>query len=128
MQDSILIKDWFEKASHDIEAARILLKADGPRDTIGILLQQAFEKYIKGYLLSKGWQLKKIHDLRELIFRAQDYNPAFNEYLGLARKLTAIYIEEHYPTSLSIGVSQKEIASLLEQTEKLISLIKKETK
>jgi HEPN domain-containing protein len=127
MPDSTLPKDWFERASHDLIDAQILFKASGHTDTIGVLLQQAFEKYIKGYLLSKGWRLKKIHDLRELIFRAQEYNPAFYEYLELARKLTAIYIEEHYPTAPSSGISKEEITLLLAQTEKLIDFIKQQT-
>ncbi len=127
MLDNNLIKDWFEKGSHDIATAKISFLAGGPSDTIGVLLQQAFEKYIKGYLLSKGWQLKKIHDLRELIFRAQEYDPAFGKFLELARKLTAIYVENRYPTFSPADYPEEEIASLIEQTETLIALIEKET-
>jgi HEPN domain-containing protein len=128
MQDSKLVKDWFEKGNHDIIAARIIFKASGPTDTMGMLLQQAFEKYTKGYLLSKGWELKKIHDLRELIFRAQEFNTAFGEYMELARKLTAIYIEGRYPSGPSSDYPQEELAQLLDQTEKLISFIKIQSK
>jgi HEPN domain-containing protein len=128
MQDSNLIKDWYEKGNHDITTAKISFSAGGPNDTIGVLLQQAFEKYIKGYLLSQGWKLKKIHDLRELIFRAQDFNPAFGNFLELARRLTAIYVEDRYPTFSPSDYPKEEIESLIGQTEKLISFIKKQTK
>jgi len=124
MPDSLLFQDWFEKGKHDFEAAKIIFEANGYPDTIGVSLQQAFEKYIKGYLLSKGWRLKKLHDLRELILRAQEYNPVFRDYIGLARTLTAIYIEEKYPSGPPIEITREELASLYAQTEKLINLIK----
>jgi HEPN domain-containing protein len=113
MQDSKKSKDWFEKGNHDVIAARIVFKASGPTDTVGMLLHQAFEKYIKGYLLSRGWELRKIHDLRELIFRAQDYNQTFGRYLELARKLTAIYVEGRYPSGPPVDYPQEELAQLL---------------
>ncbi len=124
MPDDILVPaEWYKRGSHDIITARIALEASAPTDTVAILLQQAFEKYIKGYLLSKGWRLKKTHDLRELIDRAADHDPVFAEFRDLARLLTALYIEDRYPTSPSAGYSSDEMSSLMHQTERLIVLI-----
>jgi HEPN domain-containing protein len=116
-----------EKASHDLVAARILFKANGPADIIAELLQQAVEKGLKGYLISKGWQLKKTHDLVSLIKVAQEKNPDFSNYLRLSDRLTALYIAERYPTAPSPGYPKEEIASLFAQTEKPIAFIKKQT-
>jgi HEPN domain-containing protein len=126
MPDSILSLDWFEKGKHDLESAKIISEANGYVDSVGVLLQQALEKYLKGYLLAQGWQLKKIHDLRELLFQAKEHNTVFGDYIGLARTLTAIYIEEKYPSGPSEGVTREEMTVLLAQTEKLIALIKSE--
>ena len=59
--------EWFTKADEDIRAAELLLAHDGPLGIVAFLIQQAVEKYLKGYLLSTGWSLEQIHDLETLI-------------------------------------------------------------
>lgn len=51
-------KDWFEKANSDMESSEILLST-GKLDTASFHIQQAIEKYLKGFLLEKGWNLKR---------------------------------------------------------------------
>ena len=113
------IDQWFEKGNHDLVTARLAFGASAPTDTTAVLLQQAAEKHLKGYLLSRGWQLKKTHDLRDLIDRAIEYDAGFGEYIGMARLLTAMYIEDRYPSGLPEDYSRKEIASLMEQWRNL---------
>ena len=91
-------------------------------------MHQAAEKYLKGYLISKGWQLKKTHDLRELRARATEFDPAFAAYAELARWLTAFYVEERYPSGPLVNYSREEIKGILEQTKKLIATIEEKTK
>lgn len=55
-RESLYPKDWIEKAKKDLRRAKLLL-ADGDTEGAGFHLQQAIEKYLKGYLLSKGWRL-----------------------------------------------------------------------
>ncbi len=117
-------QDWFEKGNHDLITAKLAFGAGAPTDTVAVLLQQAAEKHLKGYLLSKGWQLKKTHDLRDLIDRAIEYDAGFGEYVGMARLLTAMYIEDRYPSGLPENYPRKEIAGLMEQAEKLVYKIK----
>jgi HEPN domain-containing protein len=62
MKDKI-VKEWFERGKHDYETAKILFIKDVYYDVIMFLLEQAVEKYIKGYLIFNGWELKKIHDI-----------------------------------------------------------------
>ncbi|MBI4266754.1 MAG: HEPN domain-containing protein [Chloroflexi bacterium] len=122
------IQEWFDKGSHDLTTAELASKAGAPAYPIAFLLQQAAEKYLKGYLISRGWRLKKTHDLRELIARAAEFSPVFNEHTELARRLTALYIEYRYPSAPPSADLSEEIVTLLEQTQKLIALIKEETK
>ena len=56
VKESILPKDWFKKGEIDLESAKILLAA-GTLETAAFHIQQAIEKYLKGYLLGKGWKL-----------------------------------------------------------------------
>jgi HEPN domain-containing protein len=46
---------WFAQADLDLEAADILMSpVDGPLPVIAFHLQQAIEKYLKGYLIATG--------------------------------------------------------------------------
>ena len=69
MENNIRIRarEWFEKADHDFDAVNDILKGSGHPDVAGVLLQQGVEKYLKGYLISKGWKLVKTHDQKQLL-------------------------------------------------------------
>ncbi len=122
-----LAKEWFVRGDHDLQSARLLLNQGGPTDTIGVLIQQATEKYLKGYLIYNGWKLKKTHDLRGLIAEAVDYDPGFTDYQDFARKATAHYLENRYPPTLPVEYPREEMAAMLEQAEKLVARIKEAT-
>jgi len=47
---------WFGIGDKELKRARLLLGADD-LEGAGFNLQQAVEKYLKGYLLSRGWKL-----------------------------------------------------------------------
>ena len=68
--DSTLPADWFILGDMDIQAARILLTQNGPFPVVAFHIHQAIEKYLKGYLLSTGWPLRRIHDLETLVQEA----------------------------------------------------------
>jgi len=78
--ESKLPDDWFAKAAKDLQRVDILLAADDIEGA-GFHLQQAAEKYLKGFLLSKSWPLKRIHDLEVLLNEAMNYNIQFQDYL-----------------------------------------------
>jgi HEPN domain-containing protein len=118
------VSDWYRHGEDDLQGARILLREGGSTDTIALLIEQSAEKYLKGYLLSKGWKLKKTHDLELLLTEAVDFNPLFMPYLEYSRIVSAFYIEQRYPPSPQTEYPRKEIAHILVQTESLIALIK----
>lgn len=49
-RESRLPADWFARAEADIEATEILLAHGGDTGLAGMHVQQAIEKYLKGYL------------------------------------------------------------------------------
>lgn len=120
-------KEWFLRGDHDLESATLLFEQGGYTDTVAVLLQQAAEKYLKGYLLSKGWKLKKTHDLEVLVAEAATHDKAFEQFLNFARVVSAFYLEDRYPPGAPIDYPRKEIAVLMEQTKKLVAQIKKAT-
>jgi HEPN domain-containing protein len=119
-------KDWFAHAELDMADAKVLLKYKGSSETIAFHLQQAAEKYIKGYLVKHGWSLKKIHDIEALLTAASRYNEFFREFLDLGRLISAAYIESRYPSGPPKEYSYKQITEWLAQTEKLITFIKEQ--
>lgn len=126
MRDNkILAKEWFQKAKHDLDVVNDVLKGSRHPDVAGVLLQQSIEKYLKGYLISKGWELKKTHDLKKLLDKAVKYNPAFNEYYDLLDILTEYYFEEKYPLG-ETEVTLEDIKKNLKDAKKLINFIKKD--
>jgi len=122
-----LAQEWLARGSNDMQTARLAFQAGAPTDTIAVLLQQAAEKCLKGYLLSQGWHLKKTHDLRELVDKAREYDASFSDYLDMARRWTAYYVEDRYPPGPPADYPREEIADVMEQTEKLIAKIREAT-
>jgi HEPN domain-containing protein len=126
MKDKI-VKEWFERAKHDFEAAKLIFAHGDYYDEVVFLLHQAVEKYLKGYLIFQGCELKKIHDIYILLSEAVKFNKSFEEFLVSAKKLTAFYYEERYPPGPPPDVSEEEAKEIIEATEKIIALVKKDT-
>jgi HEPN domain-containing protein len=100
--DSLCPPDWYALGKRDFQGALVLLKSDDSLLTVAsMLLQQALEKYLKGYLLSLGWQLRRTHDLGLLLKALIEIEPAFAEFTDACLKITDFYMESRYPAHLS---------------------------
>ena len=117
--------EWFERAKHDLESVKLIVNANGYVDTAVVLLQQAVEKYLKGYLIGKGWKLIKTHNLKQLLDEAIKYNSQFGNFHDLAIDLTEYYIEEKYPYS-KVPVSLEEVKENYEAVKELLKIIGEE--
>ena len=67
--------DWFRVGDKELKPAQYLLEGEDTEGA-GFNVQQAVEKYLKGYLLSRGWKLRRIHDLETLINEAVGHDPS----------------------------------------------------
>ena len=88
---------WFEFARERLRCADELWRALGPTWTVIELLQEAVERFLKGYLVATGWRLRRTHDLQNLMHEAAQRDPRFTTYLPLARELTEEFFAVHYP-------------------------------
>ncbi len=122
--NKIKAKEWFKKAGHDFDTVGLIIKHAGQPDTGAVLLQQAIEKYLKGYLIGKGWKLIKIHNLKQLLDEAVKHDAQFEKFQDLAIRLTGYYFEEKYPFG-EVEVSIEEIKDNFKDAKKLITIIKK---
>ena len=120
--ESRLPDDWFEKARKDLRRVDVLLAADDVEGA-GFHLQQAAEKYLKGYLLGKGWPLKRTHDLEVLLNEAKTHDDRFQNYLDASIMVREFYVEERYPFFGSLPPARHELEEALDAMREMIALI-----
>jgi HEPN domain-containing protein len=126
-KDSLYPKDWFRIAEKDFKRAGHLMSVDDPEGT-GYHLQQAVEKYLKGFLLSKGWGLKRIHDLEVLLNDALQYERTLEQYRGLCQKISGYYVIDRYPLPSAATLTKKEVQVSMDEAAKLIKRLRALTK
>lgn len=113
--------DWLQIAAEDFERVPRRLQEDDVADA-AFHLQQALEKYLKAFLLSKGWKLERVHDLRALLEEAARHEPSLNTFRRLCAEVTAYYIQDRYPF-FGAKPDRGEVQANLEQARELIELI-----
>ena len=121
-QESLFPDDWYRVSDRDLKRARLLLSANDLEGT-GFNIQQAVEKRLKGFLLSTGWQLRRIHDLEPLLNEAIESDPAFESFRVACLKMNRYYVHERYPSSKPCGYTLEEMKQSLGAAEGLIALI-----
>jgi len=123
--ESPIPREWYVIGNRELSAAKILLAEHGSYLSIsGMLLQQALEKYLKGYLLSKGWKLVHIHDLGRLLKDLVDHEPDFQEFAEACLRITDFYLEDRYPLGAAKPIEKAELEALAAQAEDLIDRIR----
>lgn len=122
-RESFLPQDWFLKGDLDIKRADILLENDDVEGA-AFHLQQALEKYLKGYLIGHGWKLQRVHDLENLVDYALDYDKEFESYRSLCQEVTEYYIEERYPFLIRSELTKEEVKIRIDLAKEFILKIK----
>ncbi|HID62269.1 MAG TPA: HEPN domain-containing protein [Anaerolineae bacterium] len=77
-EESLYPADWLRIAEKDLGRVEHLLGVEDP-EAAGFFLQQAVEKFLKAFLLSKGWELERIHDLEALLNAALVYDSSLTK-------------------------------------------------
>lgn len=114
--------DWLLLAKERLDAADALYQARGACYSAVELLQEAVERYLKGFLVAKGWPLRKIHSLSTLLDAAIEKDSRFKSFADLCESLTAQFWEQHYPGGDLSDVG-KDYDDLRRQAGDLIQLI-----
>lgn len=117
-------KDWVRIGDKELQRAKNLLNLQD-LEGAGVNIQQAVEKYLKGYLLSKGWELRRIHELEVLLNEVIIYEPSFEEFRAACQKMTDYYMEERYPFAGASELTEDEIRESLNIAENMIARIKR---
>lgn len=107
-EESRYPQDWFRVGDKELMRAQNLLNLED-LEGAGFNIQQAVEKYLKGYLLSQEWQLRRIHDLEVLLNEALVYDSSFEEFRTPCQKITQYYVEERYRFVVSSVLTKEEV-------------------
>jgi HEPN domain-containing protein len=81
-------QDWFMLAADRLRGADILYAAEGVTFLGVEALHEAVERYLKGFLVSRGWKIEHTHDLSYLIDRAIKHDETFRDYIEPAFRET----------------------------------------
>jgi len=123
-----LAQEWMERGKKDLEDAEFLLMNNRALENVAFHIQQALEKYLKGFLIYKGWKLEKIHDLRKLLAEAIPIDKKFEEFIDPLKKITEYYVDSRYPVGYPLEYTRKEIRDSLHQAKSLVAYIKDKVK
>ncbi len=121
-----LQSDWFQFAEGDWISAKLLSNADAPANSIGLLIQQGIEKFLKGYLLGNGWELLKTHNIEFLLGQAAQFDERFEQFSDYGKAVTALYAEDRYPFINRQDVPMERLREMIETGERVIALLKGE--
>ena len=115
--------DWFALADERLAVAdQAFDMAEEVCLTCVELLHEAAERYLKGYLISQGWDLTRTHNLRFLVEQAELYETAFAQFGDWGSDLTTQFFAQHYPGGdlTNVGENYPELRAVL---DKLLHLI-----
>ena len=93
---------WLRTAERDLQAARWNRQGEF-YNTACFQAQQAAEKALKAYLLSKGERNIRSHSALELLDRCKAFWPPFETFRADCRVLDRHYIPTRYPDALPEG-------------------------
>ena len=122
-EESLYPADWLRIAEKDLGRARHLLDVQDP-EAAGFFLQQATEKFLKAFLLSKGWELQRTHDLEVLLNAALAYDSSLESFRAVCQKITAFYLIERYPLMTGTGLTEEDVRDSLEQAKGLMETLR----
>ena len=128
VDNSEVIQEWFAKADQDLDQAQFLFKSDRPLVYVAYFIQQAAEKYLKGFLISNGWELEKIHILEKLLKECSKFDKEFSKFITSFRRISRFYFEARYPIGYEVEYTSKEINQALDDVKDLIRLVREKTK
>lgn len=113
MDKNIEVAEWFVYAERDKDTACFLQNMKPcPYEIICYHCQQSAEKYLKGYLISKGQSVIKTHDLAYLIQFCIKLDTSFEQIVSQCEDLTDYAITTRYPAPIELIESDMHKALL----------------
>jgi len=116
-------QEWFERGRHDIETAQLIYVQRGHTDSIAYHIQQAIERFLKGYLVLHGKRPPWIHELDTLLHQAAALDPTLLVFIDVCEKASRYYFEDRYPPGPVVQYEYDEIKADLDKARELMGRI-----
>lgn len=123
-ENSVTFEDWFEKGDADVRIAGILLEKE-EIEGAALHIQQALEKYLKGYIVYRTGNVRYVHDLSELLDEAVKYDNDLLMHKDFLHSVTTYYIGSRYPGGFYVGFDEEEVELAFATMNEIIEHIKR---
>ncbi|MCX7825343.1 MAG: HEPN domain-containing protein [Verrucomicrobiae bacterium] len=118
------LAQWRWQADRRWAAARqMLVTSTVPEEIAGENRHQALERYLKWFLICRGWKLRKTHDLMELIEEAESHDSSLGSFAELCARVNGYFIEERYPHVGLTFPERNQLEKDFAEAEQLIKLL-----
>jgi HEPN domain-containing protein len=121
--DTRYAREWLGFAEKDLGRATRALQENDP-EIAGFFVQQAVEKFLKAFLLAKGWKLVRTHNLVALLDEAAAHDATLNRFRLVCHDISLFYLDSRYPATLTGGWSEQEVRDSLRDVQELIEQIR----
>ncbi|MBL7222517.1 MAG: HEPN domain-containing protein [Candidatus Brocadiae bacterium] len=113
------LEQWLTIARRDWQRIRLHL-GDDDALAAGFFLQQSIEKYFKAFLLSRGWELRKIHALDALLDDAVTLDRRLERFYPVCERVTDYYMLQRYPPLALAEPSLERVRRDMAEAESLV--------
>lgn len=118
------VKSWILKAESDLKTAKDELATPQPAtDTVCFHAQQCVEKYLKAFLVFHGREVRKTHNISDLINECLLLETAFENLFEIgAQDLTDYAVQFRYPGDLLFPTLEetREAVEIAEQVKQFV--------
>lgn len=114
-----LSAEWLARADDDLQYAEVGFKETDLYSNVCFSCQQAFEKYLKAFLLIHKVDFPRSHDLTELLSLCLNLDPDFSKFIEAASIMTPYNIATRYPDVGDIVFFKDQAEQALEFTKQL---------
>ncbi|MDW8025284.1 MAG: HEPN domain-containing protein, partial [Armatimonadota bacterium] len=119
--NSLYPLDWLSWAQMDLQCAKLLL-AHQDIYNAAYHMHQAIEKLLKAYLLSRGWNLERTHDLVHLLNVASSHSRELSKFKVLCEMANSFHLAR-YPRAIKPPTVQEleELLAMLDELHGIVS-------
>ncbi len=123
------VKNWIIKAENDFKIGKDEMETDKPvTDMVCFHMQQCAEKYLKAFLIFNGKEIRKTHDISEIINQCKKIDPSFSDLLEITADILTQYAIEIRYGEMFYFPSVEEARKAIEIAEKVKSFVLKKLK
>ncbi len=114
--------DWLKIARKDWRRVQRNLR-DRDVEASAFFLQQSLEKFLKAFLLSRKWKLRRVHELDALLDEAVKHQPNLESFRDLCERVSGYYFAVRYPPLGTLDLTSRDLKRDLDEAHDFVKAI-----